>query len=304
MAQISNAVIYNESKCVEFYREDDTRVPPICYGGSIYLPAQTAGEWLGKEAAWDPEALTVNLLGDTAPQVKGRGDGNAWGVSSDILREWRANGVDVQLRPDITVMLDGQPQRFVNVNGEAVHPILWDDTVFLPLRSIGELCGKEVFYVPVLPAASVYIRAAMTDAEREALTAYLNQALALTAALEEKVSQLLAASREDTVWALEQLKAIQADLAALQALAQPDAAYFDAAYRDIQSTLAALISDCGSYIAELEGGRTYAEVMSRGMGVAGVGAPDIEPLQRVLEAARQGLGPLFQTEQGKLMMAY
>lgn len=49
-----------------------------------------------------------------------------------------------QLRPDMTIMIDGSEQTFYNVNGQEVHPILCDGTTYLPVRAIGEVMGKNV----------------------------------------------------------------------------------------------------------------------------------------------------------------
>lgn len=52
--------------------------------------------------------------------------------------------VNAQLRPDMTIIIDGAEQTFYNVNGQEVHPILCDGTTYLPVRAIGEVMGKNV----------------------------------------------------------------------------------------------------------------------------------------------------------------
>lgn len=54
--------------------------------------------------------------------------------------------IEAELRPDFTVVIDGKTQRFENVNGERVYPILYNGTTYLPLRAIGELMGKVVYW--------------------------------------------------------------------------------------------------------------------------------------------------------------
>lgn len=49
-----------------------------------------------------------------------------------------------QLRPDVTIIIDGVEQTFYNVNGQEVHPILRGGTTYLPVRAIGEVMGKNV----------------------------------------------------------------------------------------------------------------------------------------------------------------
>lgn len=58
-----------------------------------------------------------------------------------------ANGpytVTAKLTPDIDVRIDGVERTFYNVQGVEVHPISYAGTTYVPLRSIGELMGKNV----------------------------------------------------------------------------------------------------------------------------------------------------------------
>ncbi len=43
--------------------EQQAEVPAILYKGSFYLPVRTAGEWTGKNVAWNNATRTVSLNG-------------------------------------------------------------------------------------------------------------------------------------------------------------------------------------------------------------------------------------------------
>lgn len=54
--------------------------------------------------------------------------------------------IQAEVRPDFTVVVDGQVQNFKNAQGEAVYPLLYDGTTYLPVRAIGNLMGKTVYW--------------------------------------------------------------------------------------------------------------------------------------------------------------
>lgn len=62
-------------------------------------------------------------------------------AANNIIGEIKA-----QLRPDFTIVIDGQVRNFKNAQGEKVEPILYDGTTYLPIRAIGEIMGKTVYW--------------------------------------------------------------------------------------------------------------------------------------------------------------
>ena len=54
--------------------------------------------------------------------------------------------IEAELRPDFTIKVDGKTQNFKNANGDVVYPLLYDGTTYLPVRAIGELMGKTVYW--------------------------------------------------------------------------------------------------------------------------------------------------------------
>lgn len=66
--------------------------------------------------------------------------------SIGVLSKGLVEKIEAELRGDFTVYVDGVKQNFKDVNGNKVEPILYDGTTYLPVRAIGELMGKKVYW--------------------------------------------------------------------------------------------------------------------------------------------------------------
>lgn len=62
-------------------------------------------------------------------------------VASGLVKDIRA-----ELRRDFTIEIDGKVRNFKNAQGDVVYPVLYDGTTYLPVRAIGELMGKTVYW--------------------------------------------------------------------------------------------------------------------------------------------------------------
>ena len=54
--------------------------------------------------------------------------------------------IEAELRGDFEIVVDGKKEVFKNAQGEVVYPILYEGTTYLPVRAIGELMGKTVYW--------------------------------------------------------------------------------------------------------------------------------------------------------------
>ena len=70
----------------------------------------------------------------------------AVGITAGVLAADKIKEIKAYLRPDFTVKIDGQQQVFKNADGEVVYPLVYDGTTYLPVRAIGEIMGKKVYW--------------------------------------------------------------------------------------------------------------------------------------------------------------
>ncbi len=117
-----------------FYNVSGEEVHPILYNGTTYLPVRAIGELMGENVDWNEETLTITIGGRRTTQA----------TNGTPDKDAESERISAQLRPDFTVVVDGKTRTFTNVNGDAVYPLLYDGSTYLPVRSIGELMGKEV----------------------------------------------------------------------------------------------------------------------------------------------------------------
>ena len=117
-----------------FYNAAGQETHPILYNSTYYLPIRAIGELMGRNVNWDQSTLTVTLSSPrTSDTVTGKPDTEA-----------KDTEISAQLRPDFTVIVDGVKRTFTDANGQTVYPLLYNGSVYLPLRAIGNLSGYAV----------------------------------------------------------------------------------------------------------------------------------------------------------------
>lgn len=144
--------VYVDGTIAAFWDGNGEERQALSHNGTVYIPLRTAGEWMGAKVDWDQEALSVTFSSGQAPQLHLTYADIQRPLSAEALAQLqqdRETGVDGMSRPDISVFVDGKLQHFTNVLGEAVYPVLFRECLYLPVRNIGQLCGKQVLWLPI-----------------------------------------------------------------------------------------------------------------------------------------------------------
>ncbi len=117
-----------------FFDVKGREVHTIYYNGTHYLPVRAIGELMGKNVNWDGSTKTISL---TSPRTAAATTGTPDSYARDAQ-------ITVELRPDISIIVDGTRKNFTDAKGRAVYPLLNNGTNYLPVRAIGELMNKTV----------------------------------------------------------------------------------------------------------------------------------------------------------------
>lgn len=117
-----------------FYNAQGQEVHPISYAGTTYVPIRSIGELMDKNVNWDGTTNTATISGSrVTPDATGTLDVGA--VTQNIT---------LSIEPSYTIVIDGTARTFYNVNGQKVDPALYNGSIYLPIRAIGEIMGKTV----------------------------------------------------------------------------------------------------------------------------------------------------------------
>ena len=166
--------VFVEGRQVYCWTPDGKQTNYLSYNGTTYIPIRTAGEWMGKNVAWDEASKTITLSGTSEKVYHNQTEYEA---DDQTLEKLRNEGMTVKLRDDIKVVVDGKTQDFKNAKGEAVYPINYNNMNYLPVRNIGELLGMTVTYQPKIKgeqSAAIFMRTKMDDSQIKECENYIS----------------------------------------------------------------------------------------------------------------------------------
>ncbi len=131
------------------YDKNGNVVEPFVFEGTTYVPVRGVAQAFDVSVSWDQETKTVHL-------------GKVGGAPT--------------LSDEINIFYNGERFICYDTAGNAVHPILFEGTTYLPIRGIGSLFGKNIYWDNLTQTA------VLTTPPNEAVISYLNSSIDNTAA--------------------------------------------------------------------------------------------------------------------------
>lgn len=129
------SIVYN-NELKEFYDVNGTKVYPLTYQGTTYLPVRAIASLFNIPVEWNGEERMI-LLGEGS-------------VSSSTVKtiqnfvSGENEEITLLLSKSIKIKYNDVLQKFTDVNGTEVFPLLYNDTTYLPVRAISNMYGATV----------------------------------------------------------------------------------------------------------------------------------------------------------------
>ena len=230
----------------------------LTYQGSIYIPAETAARWLGKESSWNGASNTLAISGQSDPEEEYPYYLHEWEKTVDTLC---LTGVEVSVIPNASV----------SVNDSALFLTLLerDGVLYLPIRPFFEHLGYEVTWTsavqhnPSLLGADatqrLYIRTPLTGAQSSAVEDYLRAGYQICNDLAALMDTEWGDTPEVQVKKLQDVRTLLEQLEALPALDAPFARSYD---QTLRSQLANDLVEVDAYLAEAKAavGQSFLQI--------------------------------------------
>lgn len=227
--------VYVDGQDAEFANAEGKKTYLFSCNGTVYMPANTAADWLGCTLSVDRAAGKAAFATGKEALVRTKLSNSTVPLNDAdfaVLDRYFESGADVQLLSQFTVTVDGSPWTFAS-GGTALYPFFVDDTLYLPLRSVGERMGKVVTWVPELVGVPHYkselisIDTPATQAQLQEMQTYLDQAYALYWKAVEVGQALVDASDLPGAEAADMLDQVKGYLRQIGQLPAPSHHYLD-----------------------------------------------------------------------------
>lgn len=256
--RLSGTIWVDHAEFPVFVDEWGGMLEPMVWRDTVYIPMVTAAEWMG--CAWTLDGTVLRLTSGGEPYIRGLDNqpenyAPSFQAMIDACPVEADQRAEVLTRGEVAVELDGVPCPLINVLGEATPPIQCFGALYLPVRGVGEMMGKQVVWNLRSPEYhAIYLVDSPTGEELAELEGYLATITALHEELSGKLTALKANQASLTAEAVEaRLRELDNLLDQITELGQPALA-FGSYYRKLtQINLGAAQEDVDFLMAHLSG---------------------------------------------------
>ena len=106
-----------------------SRVFPVMFEESVYLPVRAISNILGYEIDYDENTRSV-IIGESIPPVR---------IKQEWYTELESEAISVFVDQRLRIIYQDEEQQFLNGVGEIAYPINYRDSVYLPIRGIANM---------------------------------------------------------------------------------------------------------------------------------------------------------------------
>ena len=128
-------VTYNGSY-QEFSNANGTRIYPLSYEGTTYLPIRSLSSLFNLKIKWDGQANSV-MIGEG--ELDTTSSKNVAAPSKEVNEN-----IKVLLNEDIKIYFESKIQTFKDANGKVVYPLSYNGTTYLPIRAVSNLFDLDI----------------------------------------------------------------------------------------------------------------------------------------------------------------
>lgn len=261
-ARLPGAIRVDREAYPVFVDEQGDMLESMVWRGTVYIPLATAAEWMG--CTWELDGAVLRLTSGGEPHVRGLDEqpenyAPAFQAMIDACPVEEDQRAEVCPRQDLTVELDGTPRPLVNVLGETTPLIQCFGALYLPIRGVGELMGKQVVWNLHTPDYQVIY---LVDPPTEEELAELEDFTASMAALYDQLAGKLADLRadQDSRAAEARLREMDELLVRMAGVNQPTSAFGSFDRRVTQIYLGTAREDVAVLLARLSGQSSYTGI--------------------------------------------
>ncbi len=135
-----------DRELLAFFDVKGSPVYPLMYNGTTYLPVRALSGLMGEPIEWEGSANAIFIgktLTNPVKSLAKKGESPyAKVVSFGAIGS--TDTVLANVRTDLMIFYDFEPQVFKDVKGSRVYPVMYKGTTYLPVRAAAELIKKEI----------------------------------------------------------------------------------------------------------------------------------------------------------------